>query len=312
VSHAMVPSLRQEQLKRCWKACWHRARRPVEGVLVTEEQASLIAEQAIRNVAIDYSAFPSEAEFTARALEEAAEATRRLVAEQRRADRDPQVHHDPSDRRYAQNLDLDRLQHRDAADGFNDREWNRLPDLLRPLALATLGRKGIRGPDAEEVFNDTLVELARERESDHRAPILDPTVFEEIIPLHTRIVSFRAVDWYRRRSALKNQPNNGESFDALTDDPDRPVQFEDPHSDPGSTTFEQIYKECREALTSDEWELIFTLYVGQSVTIGELIEDPSFCRRFGIKTKASSSTKRRILNELIQVALEKIRKNLAF
>lgn len=306
----MAASMKQDQLQRCWKACWHRARRPVEGVLVSEEQATEIAERAIRNVSLDYDEFPTEAEFTARALDETASATRELVAKQRRETSNHQLHHDPDDRRYAENLNLDRLQRRDPVKGFCDSEWNHLPQLLRPLALATLTRKGIKGPDAEDVFSDTLVELVREREGTGESPILDPTVFEELIPLHARIVGFRSIDWYRRRGALKNQPNTGDSLNALTDNPDHGLQFEDPSADPQSQTFERIYKECQEALSPAEWELIFTLYVTQSATIQDLIGDDEFCAKFGIKAGVSGSTRRRVLSELVEAALEKLRKNL--
>jgi hypothetical protein len=306
----MATTMKQEQLQRCWTACWHRARRPVEGILVSEEQANLIAEQVIRNVSLDYDVFPTEAEFTARALEETAEATRQLVARERRERSDHQLHHDPDDRRYDQNLNLDRLQRRDPEKGFHDSEWNRLPAVLRPLALATLTRKGIKGPDADDVFNDTLVELVREREGSGRSPILDPTVFEEIIPLHARIVGFRSIDWYRRRGALKNQPNTGDSLNALTDNPEHGMQFEDRSADPQSNTFERIYKECREALTAAEWELVFILFVTQSATIQDLIGDDAFCAKFGIKAGVSGSTRRRVLSEQLEVALGKLRKNL--
>lgn len=306
----MEDPTRKEQLQRCWDACWHRARRPVEGVLVTENQAIDIAERAIRNVSLDFHSFPSEAEFTARALEETAIATRNLVARERRSAKEPQLHHDPNDRRYERNLDLDRLQRRHPENGFSDSEWNRLPAILRPLALATLTRKGIKGADADDVFNDTLVELVREREGSGHSPILDPTVFEEIIPLHARIVSFRAVDWYRRRGALKNQPNTGDSLDALTDNPDHAMQFEDSGADPANHTFERIYKECREALSLAEWELVFTLYVNQSATIQDLIGDDAFCAKLGINPKVSGSTRRRIITGQVEIALNKIRENL--
>ncbi|MCU0795365.1 MAG: hypothetical protein MUF31_05450 [Akkermansiaceae bacterium] len=307
LSHPMSPAVNPEQLERCWQACWTRARRPVEGVLISEDEASSIAERSIRNVSLDFDDFPGEAEFTARALEEASRATRELVAQKRRTVSDPQIHHDPEDHRYDRNLDLDRLKKHDDARGFHDREWNHLPSLLRPLALHTLSRKGITGPDAEEIFNDTLVELSRQRENGH-APILDPTVFEELIPLHTRIVGFRAIDWFRKRGTLKNKPNSGESFDALTGDPDHAMQFEDHHSDPNQTTFERIYTECREALTAREWELIFTLFVAQSATVQDLIADAAFCKRHGIRSSASASTKRRELQEQVDTALGKIRK----
>ncbi|MGB1129235.1 MAG: hypothetical protein ACPG4K_04235 [Haloferula sp.] len=301
-----------EQLERCWQVCWTRARRPIEGILVSEDEATVIAEQSIRNVSLDFEEFPTEAEFTAAALEEASRATRELVAEKRRQVANPQLHHDPEDARYEENLDLDRLQKFDPEKGFQDREWNHLPELLRPLALATLSRKGIRGHDADEVFNDTLVELARQRGSDKKAPILDPTVFEELIPLHTRIVGFRAIDWYRRRSALKNQPNAGESLDALNEDPERPIQFEDRDAAPDSVTFERIYNDCREALSAAEWDLIYTLFVAQSATIQELIVEPDFCASFGLKPGASDSTRRRVLNDRIQAALEKIRESFVY
>jgi DNA-directed RNA polymerase specialized sigma24 family protein len=306
----MESSMQKEQLQRCWAACWHRARRPVEGVMVSEEQASAIADRAIRNVSLDYEEFPTEAEFTARALEETVSVTKEFVAKERREAKDPQRFHDPEDRRYDKNLDLDRLQRRDPHKGFFDSEWNHLPGLLRPLALATLSRKGIKGPDAEDVFSDTLVELVRERESSGHAPILDPTVFEELIPLHARIVSFRSVDWYRRRGALKNQPNTGDSLDALTDSPDRAVQFDDHSSDPNTPTFERIYKECEEALSPMEWDLIFKLYVTQSATIQDLIGDDAFCTKLGIKPGVSGSTRRRVLSEMVEQALVKIRENL--
>jgi hypothetical protein len=306
----MAPTMKQEQLQRCWKACWHRARRPIEGILVSEEQATHITEQAIRNVSLDYDEFPTEAEFTARALEETAEATRQLVARERRERSDHQLHHDPEDRRYEQNLNLDRLQRRDPEKGFFDSEWNRLPSILRPLTLATLTRKGIKGPDADDVFNDTLVELVREREGSGRSPILDPTVFEELIPLHARIVGFRSIDWYRRKGALKNQPNTGDSLNALADNTDHAMQFEDRSADPRNNTFERIYKECRESLSPAEWELVFILFVNQSATIQDLIGDDAFCTRLGIKSNVSGSTRRRVLSELVEVALEKLRKNL--
>ncbi|MBB5351022.1 hypothetical protein HNR46_001256 [Haloferula luteola] len=298
----------QDTLRRCWEACWARARRPVEGILLPNDQATHIAERALRNASLSFKTFPGEGPFLATALEETARAAREGVALQRRDHRDPQLHHDPGDSRYERNLNLDRLQRRDAERGFHDREWNDLPPVLRPLALHTLSRKGIRGPDADEVFNDSLLELARER-NDGGAPILDLTVFEELIPLHTRITGFRAIDWMRKKSAQKNRPNAGESFDALTDDPDHRKQFEDPNSDPDQATFERIYSECREDLTDLEWDLIYSLYVAQSAPVQDLLADDAFCRRHGIRTTASPSTKRRELLAKAEEALGKIRKS---
>lgn len=304
------PTVPREQLERCWNACWHRARRPVEGVLISDEEARRISERVIRNVFLESDGPLDEAGFTARALEQTSEAVREQVAVKRRQARDPQIDHDPEDPRYDRNLDLDRLQKRDDERHFGDREWNSLPGLLRPLAFATLQRRGITGHDAEEVFNDSLAELVRERRESRRAPIQDPTVFEELIPLHTRIVGFRAVDWYRRRGALKNRPNAGSSFEEMTGEGEQVRQFEDDKADPDLPTFERIYRECREALDPREWELVYTLFVAQSATVQDLIADPAFCRRHGLS--ASGSTRRRQLNQQVTEALRKIRENLVF
>lgn len=306
----MSPASPQKHLEKCWEACWHRARRPVEGVLLPEDRAAEIAERVLRNITMDFEKLPAEAEFAARVIEETTEATRDLVAGERRKVANPQLHHDPADRRYPQNLDLDRLQRVHPERGYHDPEWNRLPDTLRPLALATLYRKGIKDHDAEDVFIETLAELARERDNDRKALIQEPTVFEEIIPLHSQIVQFRAIDWFRRRGALKNQPNNGDSFDALTGDSERPLQFEDEST--AAITFEKIYKECREALSPVEWQLVYALYVAQTATVQDLVRNDKVCAKLGIKPGASDSTRRRAIGDLVEGALEKIRENLVF
>jgi tetratricopeptide (TPR) repeat protein len=128
-------------------------------------------------------------------------------------------------------------------------------------------------------------------------------------PLKIRGI-LRSIDWYRRRGALKNQPNTGDSLNALTDNPEHGIQFEDRSADPQNNTFERIYKECQEALTAAEWELVFILFVTQSATIQDLIGDAAFCAKFGIKAGVSLSTRRRVLSELVEAALEKLRKNL--
>lgn len=308
----METRMRKEQLERCWQSCWQKARRPIEGILLSEDQATTLTEQSIRNLAIDYDTFPGEAEFSAKALLETLSTTLQSVATDRRKTSDHQLHRDPQDTRYERNLNLDRLQRHHPEKGFYDREWNSLPPILKPLALSTLNRKGIKGPDAEDIFVETLAELVRERQGTHHAPILDPTVFEEIIPLHIRIVGFRAIDFYRRKGSLKNQPNTGSSLEELTQNPDHAIQFEDRSADPEKPTFERIYKQCEEALSKNEWEIIFILYVTQTSTVQDLIADDTFCAKMGIKPGVSNSTRRRLLAEIIEQALEKIRENMNF
>ena len=295
-------------LESCWRSCWHRARRPVEGVIVDRDLASQIAERALRNAAIGTGGAAESSRFLAAALVETTTHSTGTVASERTREQDPQRHHDPSDTRYPANLDLDELQKQHPEKGFDRAEWNRLPDLLRPLAFAQLARKGIEGPDAEDLFLEVLTELARERRSDQKAPITDLTVFEEIVPMQTRMLQFRSIDWHRRRSTQKNQANTGPSYDALTDDPERPMQFADPGTSSSATPkFDQIYAECEEALSPEEWELVYRLYVAQTVTVQDLVRDDVFCAGAGLKPGASESTRRRALNARIETALEKLR-----
>lgn len=295
-------------LESCWRSCWHRARRPVEGVLTDPDTATRLAERAMRNLAVDLEADTDPSRFLARAIRETAEHATTGVAVERRETEDAQRHHDPDDARYPHNLHLDHLQRHDAERGFDHPEWNRLPDLLRPLAFAQLAKKSIEGPDAEDLFLEILAELARERGSDGVAPISELTVFEEIVPLQHKMLQFRSIDWHRRREAQKNRTNTGPSLDALSDDPDRPMQFADPDSAGGATPkFDRIYAECREALSDDEWRLVVTLYVARTATVTDLVDDPGFCASLGVKAGASESTRRRAINAKVEGALEKLR-----
>lgn len=295
-------------LESCWRSCWHRARRPVEGVLTDAETATRLAERALRNLAVDLEAGTDPARFLARAVGETAGHATEAVAAERRERADPQRHHDPDDARYPHNLHLDQLQQHDPERGFHHPEWNRLPDLMRPLAFAQLAKKSIEGPDAEDLYLEILAEMARQRGSDQVAPISELTVFEEIVPLQHKMLQFRSIDWHRRRQALKNQTNTGPSLDALADDPERPMQFAEPGSEHGATPkFERIYAECREALDEDEWRLVVTLYVARTATVTELVEDLDFCASLGVKPGASESTRRRAINARVEGCLEKLR-----
>ena len=168
----------------------------------------------------------------------------------------------------------------------------------------------MQGPNAEDVYIETFAELARPKSSDKRAPIEAIRVFEEIVPLFSRMVQFRAIDWRRKQSALKNQPNTQNSLDELTDSEDHAMQFEAPGAGPAATvgdmSFDEIYSQCEEALNPFEWQLVFTVYVSQAATMGELLEKPAMLEKLGLTEGDSTSKKRRILNEYLEQALQKL------
>ena len=294
--------------EKVWRATYRRTRQPVEGVLLDDASALSLAEEIFDRLLARFRDKPAESEFTAEALEAANEESRVKVADDRREVSDPQRHHDPEDTRYPENLDLDRLQAHKGDHDFRDPEWTRLDPLLRPFGFQLLQRKGVQGHNAEDVYIETFAELARPKSSDNRAPIEAIRVFEEIIPLFSRMVQFRAIDWRRKQSALKNQPNTQSSLDELTDSEDHAMQFEDPGAGPAATvgdmSFDEIYSQCEEALDPFQWQLVFTVYVSQAATMGELLEKPAILEKLGLKERDSTSKKRRILNDFLEEALQ--------
>ena len=268
-----------------------------------DAEAQAIVEDVFDRLLSRFQEMPTEAEFTSEAIETSIDAARHQVSSGRTKAGDPQLYHNSDDRRYDANLDLDQLQKRSAEDAFTSREWNGLDPLLRPLTFHLLQRKGITGADAEDVYNETFAELARLRASDQRAPI-------ESIQLFSKMIQFRAIDWMRRRGANKNQPNTQSSIEELTEREDHAMQFEEEGSSPYSMadelSFDEIYRQCEEALTTFERELVFSIHVAQSDTMGEILEKPHILNELGLKLRDSTSKKRRILNEQLKAALKKL------
>lgn len=302
-----------EFFEKLWRATYRRAKRPVEGVLLPDEAASALASRIFESILDRYQKRPPDAELTAEALDDVHEHARHDVARDRTEKEDPQIFHDPADDRYEKNLSLDRLKKKDG-NGFSDREWNGLDPILRPFGFHLLLRKGLNNQDAEDVYLETFAELARERAKDGKAPIESIVLFEEVIPLFSKMVKFRSIDWRRKQGSLKNQPNTQSSFEDLTEREDGAMQFEDEGADPsrglGTLTFDEIYRQCGEALTAFEWQLVFTIYVSQSSTMGELCDDAQTLEKLGLEPKHSVSKKRRILNEALEVALGKLQNSL--
>ncbi|MBK1835586.1 hypothetical protein [Roseibacillus ishigakijimensis] len=298
--------------EKLWAASFSRFRRPVEGVLLPVDLTEELVRELWERLLSRYPEMPGKAVFSAALLEEAHDYSRHRVREERTREGDPQRYHDPADGRYEANLDLDKLQRRGEGREavFPDREWDRLPPVLRAFAFSTLARRGVRNQDAEDVFMETFAELPRPKGSDQRAPIETIQLFEEVIPLFTKMIQFRAIDWIRKRAARKNQPNSQFSYEELTEEQENVRQFEDRSArafgEAADLTFDRIYDLCQEALTPFEWELVFAVHVSQSHTMGELLEEGPVLEKLQLRPSDSISKKRRILNEKLHGALSKL------
>lgn len=311
----MSRRLSRKELERAWQACLAKALRPIEGVLLNRTQASALAEKLLDKELGNASSIEGEASLTAHLIKTVTQSSKDTVAEDRLNTSNDDEHHDPNDKRYDNNLHLPGLKKQDHKGLFSDSEWNRLLDFLKPFGLNELKKKGILNQDAEDVYAETFAELVREK-AEKQAPITRLTVFEEIIPLFVRMIQFRGLDWIRSRHAKKNQPNTQDSLEDLSSSERGGQQFEDQRTPSVASekplTFDAIYYQCQELLTPFEWKLVFSLYVAESVNMGEMIEDESVLQKLGLTKSDSSSTRRRRLNEQLDTTLTKLRENLQF
>jgi hypothetical protein len=287
-----------------------RLQRPVTGVLLNREAARRLGEPLLLQRVRQHEDGASPAETSARALGDAAEASKCHVAEERKLSHDPQRHRDPEDTRYERNLNLPALQERKPDGRFAHPEWSLLDRFLRPFGFQILKRKGLADEDGEEVFNDTFASLALAKSEKERAPIQDLVVFEEIIPNFCRRIGFRAIDSLRKRSTLKARPEHLQSLEAMETAEGTAVQLADPAASdrerPDTWRFEEIYAQCREDLSPVEWGLIHDLYVAQRYTVKDLIADPAKLGFLGIDPNQSPATLRRRVEDIINPALERL------
>jgi hypothetical protein len=284
-------------------------RRPLSGLLLPESVVVELATRVFEDFYAEHESMPSRAEgakfLLGRAIREAVEHT----ADARAAAADHELYHNPDEQLYEHNLDLAELQRQDADARFTGAAWEGLPNVLRGRAWAVLRRCGVPEDECEDLFIDTLAALAHVREKDGRAPVQQLTVFEEVVPLFTTMVHNRGVSWLRKRSALKNRPNNPEFAESL-DDPDKyyPPAADD-SSDAGpwdGLSFDRIYESCRDCLSALEWHMLTVLFVEANATRGDLAADPWVMEQMDVEAASSMGNRRRHVNKHLQSALDKL------
>jgi hypothetical protein len=292
-----------------WNAMLERLQRPVAGVLLDRDSARQIGEPLLLRLVRGHDGAHAAAT-SAEALEEATEASKCHVADQRNHSGDHDRHRDPADTRYERNLNLPALQERKSDGRFGHPEWSMLDRFLRPFGFQILKRKGLGDEDGEEVFNDTFASLAIHPPEKKQAPIEEIIVFEEIIPNFCRRIGFRAIDAVRKRTTLKARPYHLDSLEAMESEEGTPVAIADPTASdrerPDTWRFEEIYAQCKEELTAIEWGLVYDLYVAQHYTVKDLIADPAKLRFLGIDPKQSPATLRRRVEDIVNPALQRL------
>ncbi|MDB4265493.1 hypothetical protein N9891_01945 [bacterium] len=302
-------------LLQVWNSMLVRLQRPVEGILVPLPVAQKIGEPLLHQLMDSHGDSLEEAQFSAEALRVAAEESKELVAGERSTSHDSERYRDPEDRRYERNLNLTHLQKEDKLGCFNHSEWTALDRFLRPFSASQFRKKNIAPDDADEIYNSTLAYLAHKQEKKSKAPIQHLKVFEEIIPNFCRLISLRSIDWLRRHLSKKARPDSLTSLDAMTSEEGTQVELVDHHAsdpdEPATWRFEEIYRQCRELLTPNEWSLIYKIYIAQTHSVKDLVLDQREIVQLGLDPSQSPSTLRRRIDDLLKPALIKLADALA-
>lgn len=302
-------------LLQVWNAMLARLQRPVEGVLLPVQKAQKIGEPLFHRILDLSGPDPDDAAFSAEALRAAAVESKETVAEERKLRKDQECFRDPEDDRYERNLNLPDLQAGVSGGSLRHAEWAELDQFLRPFAAPQFRKKNISVDDADEIYNSTLAYLAHQGGKLGKAPIEKIKVFEELIPNFCRLISLRSIDWLRRRFAKKAAPESLTSIEALVTETGSQVELRDHTAsdpdEPMTWRFEEIYAQCREVLTPVEWSLIFKIYIAQTHSVKDLVQDEREVTALGLEASQSASTLRRRVDDILKPALAKLADALA-
>ena len=304
----------REFLRHCWTSAFGKACAPLKGLALPEDAVRPILVETFRQIGKRFDADSNHGEVAAFVMERAKSEALAHVAEARKLSGDSNRFRVAGSQSYdyGDNPDFAAMCTPNTSGVLNSSELQKLFPALRPIALGTFKKYGISDRDGEEIFSNCLQRLTVPKGDGEGPAMLESlTVFEEVFPFFSKIVQNESVDRIRRVTTLKNQANTQASFDALQDDPDRPIQFADPASldDSGMPDFNEIYELCSDCLDPGEWKLIATLYMGDKITKKELLEQDDFLEEMGIKP-GSHVTRWRGLTKKLEFALGKMRNRL--
>ena len=271
-----------------WADCFAVARRPLGGVSLPLSEAETVARGAFQSliaVGGKEMPIPEIMEFLRR---QARRGALEAVAGARRSSGDPARWAEFSES--APTVSLDTLRQDDAATDA----WNATLGQFRQRTYQTVKTLGVPPEEIDDVLSDTLLQLFRPRAAGGPRPLDTILVYEELLPYLNGMARHVATDYLRAKSARKRQPQEGFAEGEEMEQ----VPSDDPV--PGETySLEQCYRECRDALSDFQWDVLMRLYVLESANRMSLIEEPAVLKALGVKSAASSATRRRRLNEYL-------------
>lgn len=297
---------RENLLELVWPHVWRKTHRPIAGILLEAEECTKRAAIVLQ----DQFDFLSSCERLDVAIPRLQQIASKLTTAWLRGHRDQSKDQDHGrDReltRWAKNPWFTKLRQRSADGSFESKEWDSAEPILWQRSILIWKKLNIREDDARDVYMETLTDFLKPR--DEGCPLAAMELFEELPRLFSTVAERRGISWIRKQTALKNRPNH-RAHAVSIDDEDTGVArslTQDQKRDWGQLSFEEIRAACGEVLSEVEWYLLDAVYVKQSHTRNQLVDDPEMQEWLGIDASASLSTRQRQLNVLLADALARL------
>lgn len=299
---------RDNWLEMVWPQVWRKSHRPVPGVVLPNDDTTRLAAITLQGQFDYLSECTKLDEAMPRLQQTAAKEAAVWLSKHRDQSRDQDFARDRECCRWPKNPWFTQLRQRTSDGSFSSKEWDTAEPILWQRSVMVWKKLKISDDDARDVYMETLADFLKPR-VDH-CPMATMDLFEELPRLFSTVAERRGISWIRKQTALKNRPNHRSNAVSLDDEDTgmaRTLAVEK-SSDWSLWNFDEIRQACGDVLSDAEWFLLDAIYVKQSHTRNQIVDDADFQEWLAIDAGASLSTRQRQLNALLAEALARLGK----
>lgn len=293
----MLASAKHENwLEQVWPHVWRKTRRPVIGVVLKVDDCTRLAALTLQGQFDFLAQCNSPDEAIPRLHEIAGKEAKSWLRNHRDQTHDQDHARDREITHWPKNPWFTRLRQRSADGSFESKELDIAEPILWQRTVPIWKRLRIHDDDARDVYLETLTDFLKPRVD--RCPLATMDLFEELPRLFATVAERRGISWIRKQTALKNRPNHRTHAVSLDDENTGVARSlaAEKSRDWTQMSFEEIRDACGEVLSEVEWLLLDFIYVKQSHTRNQLVEDPEMQEWLAIDPSASLSTRQRQLS----------------
>ena len=299
---------RENWLELVWPHVWRKTHRPMAGIVLGADECTQLAARTLQSQFDFLSECPQLDNAIARLQQVAAKESKAWLRGHRDQTQDQDHARDRALTLWAKNPWFTRLRQRSADGALASKEWDSAEPILWQRSVPIWKKLSIRDDDARDVYMETLADFLKPRTEGCPLAMMD--LFEELPRLFSTVAERRGISWIRKQTAMKNRPNH-RSHAVSIDDEDTGVArtlSSTARSDWSQLNFDEIRDACGDVLSDAEWFLLDAIYVKQSHTRNQMVDDPEMQEWLGIDASASLSTRQRQLNTILADALARLGK----